>query len=112
MKNFSAKPDDLEEAEDRSQQMNASRTNPESAVQPSSVTPLYLRNQSPLSRSAAPRTILVSGGQTITVYGTFPPIVETAFADGWLSFREMDALWNSGQHMGSVDKEPHQMMEM
>jgi hypothetical protein len=116
MKALSAKPSDLQKEKTQSQKMMTSKTQLVSAVQSPSVMPLYVRNQPVPSlaivNSLVPRTIFVSGGQTITVYGTFPPVVETALADGWLSFREMDALWKSGQHMGAGDKDPHQMMEM
>jgi hypothetical protein len=116
MKTLLAKPGDLQKEKDQSQQKMTSKTRFVSAAQSPSVMPLYLRNQSVLSlaitNSLVPRTILVSGGQTITVYGKFPTVVETALADGWLSFREMDALWKSGQHMGGGGKDPHQMMEM
>jgi len=45
--------------------------------------------------AAAPvpaQSIRLSGGQTIIVYGTVPPVVQANFTDGWLSFNEMSRL--------------------
>jgi hypothetical protein len=63
------------------------------------------------TRAIVGRTNRVSGGQIIDVYGTFPPSVEAALADGWLSALEMDVLWRSGKHMGCGNP-GHDMMEM
>lgn len=57
-----------------------------------------------------PRVINLSGGGTITVYGSFPAAVEVALADGWLSFLEMGDL---SMGVGKVsDDAGHDMMMM
>jgi hypothetical protein len=81
-------------------------------VEPHGHSPVLQRQGLPdIDPITTPRIIVVSGGQTITVYGTFSPVVEAALADGWLSFLEMERLWKSGKHTGEGG-DPHQMMEM
>lgn len=113
---FLAKMSAPQKEGDESHENEHSSTKKSLAVQTSPGLPLFLRNQLVLNLSAAetfvPRTIFVSGGQTITVYGTFPPVVETALADGWLSSPEMSVLWKSGMHGGESDDSGHDMMEM
>jgi hypothetical protein len=58
------------------------------------------------------RTISISGGQVMTVHGTFPGVVETALADGWLSVREMSDLRLPGTHSGDYDGAGLDIMEM
>ena len=48
------------------------------------------------SGGLTPRTIHLNGGTDVQVYGTFPPKVEAALADGWLSqLEQMDLRLNS-----------------
>jgi hypothetical protein len=59
------------------------------------------------------RTICITGGMSMVVYGTFPTIVENALRDTWLSVAEMSTLWKTGEHKSNTtDNSRHDMMEM